>query len=287
MADILSQDEIDQLLSAISSGEEAAALQMQKKVKIYDLKRPDLVRGKTEQELAAVFTAFSTSVQAYLACELVVPCHVNVVSIDTLLFEEFFRATAILSPRARIDWNGTDVHPIVMQLDPAPAEAILVQLTGGTDIARGAEISATERTFTAFESRILQHTFRNFAKHMQRGFSQMNLQIQMELESLAFTTPAALAAHAEEVAVIIAAEMKIGSVEGMLNIALPRKVMRFLWPLVEVEQQRREPQKKEASVPVIFESKIEGITYGKLKNLKSGAWLSLKPGSERRKYGVV
>lgn len=91
MTEVLSQDEIDQLLTVISAGdcegEETAQSRARKNIKIYDFKRPDILTKKEIKTVNNFFVKFASYLQDELentkiCCSSVFP----------LTYEEFSRA---------------------------------------------------------------------------------------------------------------------------------------------------------------------------------------------------
>src|SRR5688572_13125810 len=97
MTEILSQDEIDALLSAISSGEQsiddyAATVGEQKKVKIYDFRRPDKFSKDQIRTLQMMHETFARLTTTALSAQLRALVSVHVGSVDQLTYEEFIRS---------------------------------------------------------------------------------------------------------------------------------------------------------------------------------------------------
>ena len=95
MTEVLSQDEIDQLLTAISSGEmapeEASAPTDQRKIKIYDFKRPDKFSKDQIRTVSIMHETFARQTTTALSSQLRSLAHVHVASVDQLTYEEFIR----------------------------------------------------------------------------------------------------------------------------------------------------------------------------------------------------
>ena len=94
--DVLSQSEIDDLLSALSTGvvsAEAMKLEeKQKKIKAYDFKRPDKFSKDQIRTLYMLHENFARLVNSYLSANLRTLIHINVASVDQLTYEEFIRS---------------------------------------------------------------------------------------------------------------------------------------------------------------------------------------------------
>ena len=95
-ADVLSQSEIDQLLSALSTGvvsaEEMKVEEKQKKVKVYDFKRPDKFSKDQIRTLYMLHENFARLLNTYLSTNLRTLVNISVASVEQLAYEEFIRS---------------------------------------------------------------------------------------------------------------------------------------------------------------------------------------------------
>ena len=99
MADeVLSQSEIDKLLSALSDGtvsaEEVKADEEQKKVKTYDFKRPDKFSKDQIRTLQMLHDNFGRLLNTYLSTSLRSMVDVEVASVEQLTYQEFVQSLA-------------------------------------------------------------------------------------------------------------------------------------------------------------------------------------------------
>ena len=99
MADeVLSQSEIDKLLSAMADGtvsaEEVKAEEEQKKIKTYDFKRPDKFSKDQIRTLFMLHERFSRLLTTYLYTHLRTLVNVEVASVEQLTYQEFVQSLA-------------------------------------------------------------------------------------------------------------------------------------------------------------------------------------------------
>lgn len=96
MTEVLSQDEIDQLLTAISSGdasiEDARPISDTRKIKLYDFRRPDKFSKEQMRTLSLMHETFARLTTTSLSAQLRSMVHVHVASVDQLTYEEFIRS---------------------------------------------------------------------------------------------------------------------------------------------------------------------------------------------------
>jgi flagellar motor switch protein FliM len=104
---VLTQDEIDQLLSSVDAGdlepEGFKPPQDHRKIKIYDFKRPDRFSKRQIRALIMLHETFARHATLVLDSRSHMFCHVHVASVDQLTHEEFMRSipmpTCIVHPR--------------------------------------------------------------------------------------------------------------------------------------------------------------------------------------------
>ena len=96
MTEVLSQDEIDQLLNALTSGEvdaeDMSKNQDQRKIKLYDFKRPDKFSKDQIRTISMIHETFARLTTTGLSAQLRTLAHVHVASVDQLTYEEFIRS---------------------------------------------------------------------------------------------------------------------------------------------------------------------------------------------------
>ncbi|MGQ2869033.1 flagellar motor switch protein FliM, partial [Leptospira santarosai] len=134
MTEILSQDEIDALLSAISSGEvsesDYTSVSEQKKVKIYDFKRPDKFSKDQIRTLQMMHETFARLATTGLSAQLRALVSVHVASVDQLTYEEFIRSIPNPTTLAVINMDPLRGSAI-LEIDPSISFTIIDRLFGG------------------------------------------------------------------------------------------------------------------------------------------------------------
>ena len=132
--DILSQHEIDALLSALSTGEMSAE-EMKKedetrKVKVYDFKRALRFSKDQIRSLTRIHENFARLLTTYFSAQLRTYIQINVASVDQIPFEEFIRSIPNMTLL-----NIFEVPPlegnIIMEVNPNVAYSMLDRLMGG------------------------------------------------------------------------------------------------------------------------------------------------------------
>jgi flagellar motor switch protein FliM len=105
--EVFSQEEIDQLLTAINAGdtepEDFGPVYQRRKIKIYDFKRPDKFSKEQIRTMCILHENFTRQATFVLTNRFKMPCHVHVASVDQLTYEEFIRSIPTPTTLAVID----------------------------------------------------------------------------------------------------------------------------------------------------------------------------------------
>ena len=134
MSDTLSQDEIDELLKAISSGEmedtnynrEAS----KRKIKIYDFRRPDKFSKDQIRTVSIMHETFARLTTTSLSAQLRCLINVHVASVDQLTYEEFIRSIPNHTTLGIINMDPLK-GSAVLEIDPSITFSIIDRLFGG------------------------------------------------------------------------------------------------------------------------------------------------------------
>ena len=94
--DILSQNEIDELLNAINSGEfDALKINSEaedRKIKLYDFRRPDKFAKDQLRTMQVIYENYSRLIASYLSGILRTFCQVDVTSAEPQTYYEFINS---------------------------------------------------------------------------------------------------------------------------------------------------------------------------------------------------
>ncbi|ERL03612.1 flagellar motor switch protein FliM [Mitsuokella sp. oral taxon 131] len=220
--DVLSQSEIDKLLSALSDGsvsaEEVKADEEQKKVKVYDFKRPDKFSKDQIRTLFMLHETFSRGLNTYLSTHLRTVVSVEVASVEQLTYQEFIQSLAnpsVISVLAVPPLKGN----IIVEVNTGIAFAFIDRVFGGEG-----KTAIKPRTLTEIEEAVMKRFMETTMEHFREAWSnvvQMNPSIEATESNPQFTQ----IVPPSDMVVIITIQMKIGEVEGMMNICIPYLVL--------------------------------------------------------------
>ncbi len=221
-SDVLSQSEIDELLSALSTGtvsaEEIKTEQQQKKIKLYDFKRPDKFSKDQIRTLYMLHENFARLLNTYLSAHLRTLVHINVVSVDQLTYEEFIRSLpnpSVISVLQMRPLKGNAIFDI----NPNIAFAIIDRLFGGV----GATISKP-RSLTDIEQAIISRVLGKALEGFQEAWRQV-VKLDPRLEAIETNPQFTQIVPPNDMVVIITLQAKIMQSEGLINICIPYLVL--------------------------------------------------------------
>ena len=217
MSDILSQSEIDNLLKQLSDGDldvDQIQGEDEKQVKNYDFSRPTKFSKEHLRTLEIIFEHYSRLVSTNLPVYLRKNVQVSVASSETVTFSEFSNALSNPSVLGIINFaplNGNIIIEIATNL----CYAMLDRMLGGS----GQPLEKS-RDFSDIELTILQKLLIMFTQLLREPWKNV-LDISPVLSRLETNPQFAQVIAPSDMIAIVTLNMKIGDVEGMLNICLP------------------------------------------------------------------
>lgn len=262
--DVLSQSEIDALLSAISTGEMSAddikKEDEGKKVKVYDFKRALRFSKDQIRSLTRIHENFARLLTTFFSAQLRTYVQITVASVDQVPFEEFVRSIPNMTLINVFEVPPLDGN-ILMEINPNIAYSMLDRLMGGT----GASHSNVDN-LTEIETKIMTNLFERSFDNLREAWENiveidpMLIELEVNPQFLQMISP-------NETVVVISLNTIIGENTGMINICLPHVVLEPIVPNLSVrywmqsntkemspEQVRMlEKRVKQASLPVVAE----------------------------------
>ncbi len=218
MTEILSQDEIDALLTAISTGEvdttDYTATKEQRKVKIYDFRRPDKFSKDQIRTLQMMHETFARLTTTALSAQLRALVSVHVASVDQLTYEEFIRSIPNPTTLAVVNMDPLK-GSAVLEIDPSITFTIIDKLFGG----RG-EATKISRELTDIEQSVMEGIIVRILGNLREAWSNV-IDLRPRLGNIETNPQFAQIVPPNDMVVLITLETKIGEVEGMTNLCIP------------------------------------------------------------------
>jgi flagellar motor switch protein FliM len=291
MVDVLSQNEIDALLAALSSGEmdaeELKKEDTQKKVRAYDFKRAMRFSKDHLRSLTRIHENFARFLTTYFSAQLRTFVQINVVQVEQLPYDEFIRSI----PKMTI-LNIFEAEPLegrmVLEVHPNVAFAMLDRLLGGGGTAPNKIGSLTE-----IETIIMEKIFSRAFESLQEAWRTI-IDLQPRLEALETNPQFMQIVSPNETIALISLSTKIGDTTGMINLCIPHIVIEPIMPRLSVhhwfvsqkktrapeERQMLEQKVSKAKLPVIAELGSSRISIQEFLNLAVGDVIALHKSTE-------
>ncbi|BFT73065.1 MULTISPECIES: flagellar motor switch protein FliM [Paenibacillus] len=249
MVDVLSQNEIDALLAALSSGEmdadELKKEETQKKVRAYDFKRAVRFSKDHIRSLTRIHENFARFLTTYFSAQLRTFVQISVVQVEQLPYDEFIRSI----PKMTI-LNIFEAEPLegrmVLEVHPNVAFAMLDRLLGGAGTTP-TKINA----LTEIETIVMERIFSRAFDSLQEAWKTV-IDIQPRLEALETNPQFMQIVSPNETIALISLSTKIGDTTGMINLCIPHVVIEPIMPRLSVhhwfvsQKKTRAPEEVEA-----------------------------------------
>ncbi|MEA1961749.1 MAG: flagellar motor switch protein FliM [Bacillota bacterium] len=222
MSDVLSQNEIDDLLSALSTGSvDANELKQEhskKKIKLYDFRRPNKFSKDQIHTLQVIYENYSRALGTFLSGHLRTSVHIVVLSVEQVSYEEFIRSipsTTMLNIFSLYPLEGN----AIMEINPNLGFAFMDRLMGGPGIPPEKVRAVTEIEQTLMEG--LGQRMLDFLREPWEGI----IDLQPVLERVETNPQFTQLVSPSEVMIIVSLETKMGDVVGVINICIPFLVL--------------------------------------------------------------
>lgn len=217
MGEVLSQSEIDNLLAMMSTGEldvDKMQDEEEKQVKNYDFNRPAKFSKEHLRTLEIIYEHYGRLISNNLPVYLRKNVQVSVSSSETVTFSEF--SNALSNP---VILGIMDFHPltgnIIVELSTNLGYTMIDRMLGGSGVPL-----EKSRNFSEIETTIIEKMMVLFTQLMRDPWKNV-LEISPMLSRLETNPQFAQIVAPTDMTAIVTLNMKIGDVEGYINICLP------------------------------------------------------------------
>lgn len=217
MGEVLSQSEIDNLLKALSSGEldvDEMKNNDEKQIKNYDFARPSKFSKEHLRTLEIIFEHFGRLLSTTLPAYLRKAVQVEVMNSEAVAYSEFSNALANPVILGVVNFSPLKGN-IVMELDSNLGFAIVDRMLGG----QGKPLDKT-REFSEIELTIIERVYNIWIDLLREPWKNV-VAIEPRLEKIETNSQFAQIISPSEMIAIITVNIKVGEVEGLMNVCLP------------------------------------------------------------------
>ncbi len=228
--DILSQSEIDSLISAISSGTlkektEVAAIEGA----AYDFRRPTKFSKEQLKTLQVIHDYYARTMGNFLAAFLRTPVKCEVVSVGQVTFEEFICSLPV--PTLMTVFNlSAELGVGILEISPSLTFTLVDLLFGGEG-----KVPSRFRELTEIEITVLRQIIERFLDNLSyawKGIAQLSPQIESMETNPQFSQVVA----SGETVVLITVTAQINSIQGFVNLCFPYAALDQVLPSLTAQQ---------------------------------------------------
>jgi flagellar motor switch protein FliM len=222
LTDILSQNEIDELLAALSKGdvkaEEIKSKDTDRQVKTYDFKRPNKFSKEQLHTLNVIHENFARLLTTYLSAQLRTLVQINVFFVEQMTYNEFISSVptpTIIGVTGFSPLKGA----VIIEINPSISFAIIDRLLGGSG-----EYNQKPREPTQIENIIIQKVFDRMTTILHDAWEDI-VDVNPVLEKLETNSQFIQLVSPNEAVALVTFNAQIGKSEGMINICIPHIVI--------------------------------------------------------------
>lgn len=240
MAKILSQEEVDALLSEFSEDEGFAAKEpaapvaapkkevvkpkkkrddLDKKVSIYNFRRPDRVSKEQLRSLHYLHDRFARNFSSSLSAYLRALIDVNLYSVEQFTYAEF-----ILSLPDPTYFNAISMEPLegnaVLEINPKILFPMIDKILGG----KGEDFGGGMRTITDIERTLIEGVVKLILRDLEESWKQI-VKLRMTIVATETSPQLIQVVAPNEIVVLIVFELKVGEAKGFMNFCIPSIVL--------------------------------------------------------------
>ncbi|MCR4610846.1 MAG: flagellar motor switch protein FliM [Lachnospiraceae bacterium] len=218
MGDVLSQSEIDNLLQALSSGEidaeEMKSSSSEKQVKDYDFARPSKFSKEHLRTLEIIFEHYGRLLSTNLPVYLRKNVQVEVMNSEAVTYMEFSNALSNPVLLGIVDFSPLE-GSIIMEMASKLGYAIVDRMLGG----EGEPLDKV-RDFSEIELSIVERIMIACIELLREPWQNV-VDVVPRLERIETNSQFAQIISPSEMIAIVTVNIKIGEVEGLMNVCLP------------------------------------------------------------------
>ena len=225
MADVLSQNEVESLLSALdpsagttggSSRSSTRNTDFNSQISIYDFKRPERVSKEQMRAFRALHESFSREFGAALSGMLRSIIEVKLISVDQLTYSEFVFSLENPTCFNLLESETLDGH-IILDISPSIIFPIIDRLLGGDGNAHG---TYPNRALTEIEIRLVSRITGLAIEGIESAWSNL-CEWKLRVSQVESNPQLVQIVPPNEVIVLISFEVTMGETRGIINLCIP------------------------------------------------------------------
>lgn len=224
MDQVLSQQEIDQLLNAMNNGditEESVAEEInESKVKDYDFRRPTKLSKEYINTVHMIFEDFAKVATNVLTTQLRTSVRMQLASIEQISYDEFIHSippVTLIGALSSTPMNGVQL----IEINPQLSTLLIDLLCGGQTIGAKANYNLIDKEhYTEIELNLLSDVVERFATIFKNVWQDI-VEIDTKVESIDTNPQLLQTMSPNEPIVLSTISVEIFEVKTFINICLP------------------------------------------------------------------
>lgn len=218
MAEILTQNEIDALLQALSSGaidaESVKSEDKSKKVRPYDFRRPSKFAKEQIRTIVMIHENFSRLLSSSLSAYLRAMVQSEVASVDQLTYEEFIKSLqnpTVINVLSLKPLEGNMIFEFASNL----AFGFIDRLLGGQGVYDG-----IIRELTEIEQMVTKRVVLRMAASIKEAWSNV-INLEPDYQGMETNPMFTQVIPPTEMVILVTLDVKIAEVSGLMNVCYP------------------------------------------------------------------
>ncbi len=213
MAEVLSQQEIDELLSNMKSGDEVEeGVSVDKEIVPFDFRLPNRISKLQLRTLRNIHENFAEAFSSYLMSKLQTIININVITVDQIYYSEYVLSVSNPAALFIFQIKNTDIRGI-LELSPELAITLVDRLLGGTG-----ENTKQSKAITPIEQSVLSDIVGRVLNELGKAWSIID-NFQFDLDRFEPDIDFAQITSQSESVLLITFEIFIGEDSFLMNVA--------------------------------------------------------------------
>ncbi|MDR0649660.1 MAG: flagellar motor switch protein FliM [Synergistaceae bacterium] len=223
--EVMSQNEIDSLLQAISGGDDISKMQgtEEKPLKLYDFRRPDKFSKDQMRAIQMIHESFCRSLTTSLSTMVRSMVSVEVVAVDQLAYDEFINS--LVQPTVI---GVLEMYPLsgnaLLEVNNQLTFAIIDRLLGGKG-----EPLRKPRDLTDIERTVMERVMMKILEHLEESWSTV-VDIRFRFETMENNPFFVQVCPGSDMVLLVTMKTQIGEIQGIMNFCIPYFVIE---PLID------------------------------------------------------
>lgn len=223
--DVLSQNEIDSLLNALSNGSvdintvaNDSKMDEWEKLKVYDFKRPDKFSKDQLRAIQMIHESFARQITTVMSTLIRSIVSAEVASVEQLAYEEFVNYMVQPTVIGMIEMHPFDGN-MLMEVNPNLVFAMIDRMLGGKGSFTG-----KARELTDIEKTVIERVLMRILELLEDSWSTV-VDVRFRFESMESNPFFVQICSPTDMVLVVIMDLKVGDVEGMLSLCFPYFLM--------------------------------------------------------------